>query len=90
MHNPIEFFFDFSSPYGYCASEQINTLASKHSRAVMWRPFLLGAMMKISERKPLASGTRVGDYSVHDFTRCAQYWGADRLEHLDQWLSKGG
>ncbi|HJP05899.1 MAG: hypothetical protein GY889_06775 [Proteobacteria bacterium] len=90
MHNPIEFFFDFSSPYGYFASEQINTPASKHSRAVMWRPFLLGAMMKISERKPLASGTQVGDYSVHDFTRCAQYWGADRLEHLDQWLSKGG
>ena len=35
MSAPIDFYFDFSSPYGYLASEQIDALAARHDRAVM-------------------------------------------------------
>jgi len=49
MAAPIEFFFDFSSPYGYLASKRIGAIAEKHGRPVMWRPFLAGAAMKISD-----------------------------------------
>jgi len=28
MPDPIEFYFDFSSPYGYVASEKIDALAA--------------------------------------------------------------
>jgi len=31
MPNPVEFYFDFSSPYGYIASEKIDALAAKFS-----------------------------------------------------------
>jgi len=30
MPDPIEFYFDFSSPYGYVASEKIDALAAKY------------------------------------------------------------
>ena len=55
MPSPIEFYFDFSSPYGYIASEKIDALAAKHSREVTWRPFLLGAAFKTTGGAPLPS-----------------------------------
>jgi 2-hydroxychromene-2-carboxylate isomerase len=33
MKPPLDFYFDFSSPYGYLASEKIEGLASKHGRS---------------------------------------------------------
>jgi 2-hydroxychromene-2-carboxylate isomerase len=46
MTAPIDFYFDFSSPYGYLASQKIDALAAKYGRAVDWRPVLLGAVFK--------------------------------------------
>ena len=31
---PIDFWFDFSSPYGYLMAEKIDALAAKHGRAI--------------------------------------------------------
>jgi len=73
MPNPIEFFFDFSSPYGYFASTRIRALAAKHGRAVVWRPILLGAVFKVTGGAPLPSLPLKGDYSVRDMTRTARY-----------------
>ncbi len=39
----IDFYFDFSSPYGYFAAAKIDALAAKHGRTTLWRPILLGA-----------------------------------------------
>ena len=36
MAEPIEFYFDFSSPYAYIASGQIDDLAAKYGRKVQW------------------------------------------------------
>ena len=74
MTAPVEFFFDFSSPYGYLASERIEGIASRHGRSVLWHPFLVGAAMKVSERKPLLSIPLIGDYAVHDIERFSRYW----------------
>ena len=74
MTAPVEFFFDFASPYGYLASERIEGIASRHGRSVLWRPFLVGAAMKVSERKPLVSIPLIGDYAVLDIDRFSRYW----------------
>lgn len=74
MTASVEFYFDFASPYGYLASERIERIAAQHGRSVIWRPFLVGAAMKVSERKPLAWVPLVGDYAVHDVKRFARYW----------------
>ena len=46
---PIDFYFDFASPYGFIAAMQIETLA----RPVRWRAFLLGSIYKAVGQSPL-------------------------------------
>jgi len=46
MSGLIDFSFDFSSPYGFPRSEEIEALAAKHDRGVDWHPILLGAAFK--------------------------------------------
>ena len=43
MPEPIDFYFDFSSPYGYFAAMRIDDLALRHGRKVRWYPYLMGA-----------------------------------------------
>lgn len=68
----IDFYFDFSSPYGYLASTRINALAARHQRRVNWRPILLGPMFKAAGTMPLVSVPLKGPYSVRDFLRTAR------------------
>jgi 2-hydroxychromene-2-carboxylate isomerase len=75
MPQPIEFFFDFSSPYGYIASRLIDDLAAKHGRAVTWRPILLGAIFKVTGMAPLTTIPMKGTYVQRDFPRTAQFLG---------------
>ncbi len=39
MAAAIEFYFDFSSPYGYLASQRIDEVAEAYGREVAWKPF---------------------------------------------------
>ena len=75
MTAPIDFYFDFSSPYGYLASHKIEALAGKHGRGVTWRPMLLGAAFKVSGAGPLPSVPLKGEYSKRDFLRSARFHG---------------
>jgi len=72
---PIEFHFDFSSPYGYLASTKIDALAAKYGREVVWKPILLGATFKVTGLPPLPTVPLKGDYSRHDFARSARFHG---------------
>src|SRR6185295_8536208 len=72
MANPIDFYFDFSSPYGYFAATRIEDLAAKHGRAVTWRPILLGAVFKLTGQQPLTTIPLKGSYAAHDLTRSAR------------------
>jgi 2-hydroxychromene-2-carboxylate isomerase len=72
MANPIDFYFDFSSPYGYFASARIDDLAAKHGRSVTWRPILLGAVFKITGGQPLPTIPLKGSYTAHDLARSAR------------------
>ena len=76
MPNPIDFYFDFSSPYSFLASEQIEALAARHGRSVRFRPVLLGVVFKVADSAPLTEqyGPKA-TYSVHDFARSARFAG---------------
>jgi len=71
----IDFWFDYSSPYGYLASARIETIAERHGRRVTWRPFLLGAVFKVTGSEPLVGLPMKGDYAWHDFHRSARQHG---------------
>lgn len=75
MANPIDFYFDFSSPYGYLAAEKIDALAQKHGRTVSWRPMLLGAVFKMNGMQPLTGIPMKGSYAKHDMMRSARLFG---------------
>ena len=74
---PIDFYFDFSSPYGYLASQKIEALAEKHGRTVDWHPMLLGVIFKQTGAAPLTEVPVKGPYSKHDFARSARFHGVD-------------
>jgi 2-hydroxychromene-2-carboxylate isomerase len=72
---PIDFYFDFSSPYSYIASEWIEALAARHGRTVNWRAILLGATFQAAELKSPVSHPIKREYSLRDFERSARFAG---------------
>lgn len=75
MAAAIDFYFDFSSPYGYFASTRIDALAHDLGRHVNWHPILLGPMFKITGTAPLTEIPLKGAYSRHDMLRTARLHG---------------
>jgi len=75
MASDIDFYFDFSSPYGYFASTRIDALAAGYGRKVKWHPVLLGVVFKKSGAAPLTMVPLKGEYSRHDFARSARFHG---------------
>src|SRR5688572_811068 len=43
----VEFWFDYSSPYSYLASTQVQALGERTGAQIVWRPFLLGGLFKM-------------------------------------------
>ena len=72
---PIDFYFDFSSPYGYLAAHRIDRIAESHGREARWRPFLLGVVFAITGQSPLINQPMRGVYALHDFQRGARALG---------------
>ena len=75
MGNPVEFYFDFSSPYGYFAAEKIEAIAAEAGRAVDWKPFMLGATFQKLGTTSLVNVPLKGDYSRRDMARTAAFLG---------------
>jgi 2-hydroxychromene-2-carboxylate isomerase len=69
---PVDFYFDFSSPYGYIASHLAEDFEKRIGRPLKWRPILLGASFKIMGQQPLVDVPLKGDYSRRDFARSAR------------------
>ena len=76
MPAPIEFWFDFSSPYSYLASEKIEALAARHGRRVEFKPTLLGVIFRTTGGVPLTELVPPkATYFAHDFERSARFSG---------------
>ncbi|MDA0997802.1 MAG: 2-hydroxychromene-2-carboxylate isomerase [Proteobacteria bacterium] len=73
MPEPIEFFFDFSSPYAYFAAHKVDDMCSGFGRDVAWKPFMLGAALKITGAETLTRYPLKGDYCRHDWARIARF-----------------
>lgn len=71
MSTAIDFYYDFSSPYGYLASMKIEQLAAEIGRTINWYPILMGPMFKLTGSAPPANVPLKGKYSLHDFARSA-------------------
>ena len=72
---PVDYYFEFSSPYGYIASHLVDGLGARIGREIRWRPFLLGPVFKATGTAPLVDIPMKGDYSRRDFVRSARFHG---------------
>lgn len=75
MKPAIDFYFDFSSPYSYIASEWVEAVAARHGRAVEWHAILLGVTFQAAELKSPVSHPIKREYSIRDFGRSARFAG---------------
>lgn len=73
---PIDFYFEFASPYGYLASLRIDAIAARHGREVRWLPIMLGAALKRTGTGPNVQLPMKGPYLLHDVPRTARLQGA--------------
>ena len=70
---PIDFYFEFGSPYGYIAAELAEDFEKRVGRPLKWRPMLLGPIFKVTGQAPLSDIPIKGGYSKKDFVRSARY-----------------
>lgn len=75
----LDFFFDFSSPFAYLASTQVDALAARTGATLRWRPMLLGAVFKAVGQVdiPIASFSEAKRrHLLKDLLRAADEFGA--------------
>ncbi len=76
MKPPIEFWFDFISPFGYFASLRIDGLAAAYGRQTDWTSMLLGVSVnKVMGIPPVIDLPLKGEYLVRDAQRYARQHG---------------
>jgi len=75
MRAPVQFYFDFSSPYSYIASEWVEAVAARHGRRVRWHAILLGVTFQAAELKSPVFYPIKRDYTLRDFERSARFAG---------------
>ena len=76
----ISFFHDFSSPFSYLASTQIERIAHERGAQVAWKPILLGALFRSigTPNIPLFEmGKAKQAYMMQDLNDWAEWWGID-------------
>jgi len=74
----VELWFDYSSPFAYLATTQIERIAGERRAEVAWRPFLLGALFRAigTPLVPLGAMPRAKrDYYLRDLERWASHYG---------------
>lgn len=73
MASALDFYFDFSSPYGYFASTRINELADKYGRRVDWHPFAGEVFKPSNSGTSLVQNPAKKAYTRRDFERTAAF-----------------
>jgi 2-hydroxychromene-2-carboxylate isomerase len=75
MSQHVEFFFDYGSPFSYLADTQLATLAQRTGATIVYRPMLLGAVLKeTGNASPMAVPAK-GRYMGVELQRWAKHYG---------------
>ncbi|ANO49875.1 2-hydroxychromene-2-carboxylate isomerase [Woeseia oceani] len=71
MSKRVEFFFDYVSSYSYLANSQLATLGADE---IVYRPMLLGGVLKATGNTPPMQVQARGNYLVRDLQRWADHY----------------
>ncbi|MFZ5471276.1 MAG: 2-hydroxychromene-2-carboxylate isomerase [Myxococcota bacterium] len=79
MSKTLEFFFDYTSPYSYLASTQIEAIATRTKAELVWRPFLLGGVFKATGNQAPYLNPHKAVYLAKDLLDWARLYGLPDL-----------
>jgi len=74
---PVDFYFDFASPYAYFLADALEERARTHGRIVRWRPLMLWAVLKEHGMPPPLEHPVKRAYMLHDMDRSARQYGKE-------------
>src|SRR5436190_154578 len=75
MARQVEFFFDYGSPFSYLADTQLAALAQRTGATVVYRPMLLGAVLKETGNASPMTVPAKGRYMGVELRRWAKHYG---------------
>ena len=75
MAQQVEFFFDYGSPFSYLADTQLAALAQRTGATVVYRPMLLGAVLKETGNASPMTVPAKGRYMGVELQRWARHYG---------------
>jgi 2-hydroxychromene-2-carboxylate isomerase len=71
----VEFFFDYGSPFSYLANSQLPGIAARTGASIVYRPMLLGAVLKATGNSSPMAVPAKGRYMSRDLERWAKRYG---------------
>lgn len=75
MSQQVEFFFDYGSPFSYLADTQLAPLAQRTGATIVYRPMLLGAVLKETGNASPMTVPAKGRYMGMELQRWAKHYG---------------
>lgn len=77
MPSPLNFWYEFASPYSYLSAMRIEAVAAQHAVTVNWKPFLLGPIFREMgyQDSPFNAQPIKRDYMWRDMERCCRAQG---------------
>jgi len=75
MARPIEFFYDYVSPYSYLGNTELERVAARTGAEIVYRPMFLGGVMQATGNRPPGTVVAKGAYMSRDLERWARRYG---------------
>jgi len=72
MIKPFEFYFDFGSPYSFLAHKEIIKIEKNYQVKILYKPILLGGLIKLTGNKANIDIPTKGKYMIRDCKLCAE------------------
>ncbi len=70
----VEFYFDLVSPYSYLAHGRVGRICEEHGAELVFRPMLLGGVLKATGNKAAIELPAKGRYMMQDLRRWAEHY----------------
>jgi 2-hydroxychromene-2-carboxylate isomerase len=75
VKGPIQFYFDFASPYAYFAFPGIEEIGRRWGREIIWKPVMVWAILKAHGIAPPMDVPAKHRYFITDMQRSAEFHG---------------
>lgn len=70
----IEFYFDLGSPYSFLGFHQLQKIVNQHQAEIIYKPMLLGAVLKATGNSSPIMVPAKAQYSMIDLRRWSKLW----------------